>query len=225
MSSTSRDRILAAIGSSQNAVMPADTETLTISERLQRRPRGPLPILPGDLEATFVMHLKAAAATCSTVAAAEQAEQQKEQQIGQQVLQWLQQQNAALSLTRSESEMLDSVDWPEALDVIKCCDNTISDTTVCEAFCAIAETGSLVMLSSRAAPTTLNYLPDNFICLLHRQTIVPHIEDVWQRVRTESAGMPRALNIITGPSRTADVEQTIQLGAHGPRRMHVILYS
>ena len=45
------------------------------------------------------------------------------------------------------------------------------------------------------------------------------------RVRKKEEGMPRALNIITGPSRTADVEQTIQLGAHGPRRMHVIIYS
>lgn len=221
MSSTSRERILAAIGSSQSAVMPADSETLTVSERLQRRPRGPLPILPGDLELVFKMRLQGAAATCSTVA----ADQQAQQQIGQQVLQWLQQQNAALSLTCSESELLDSVDWPEALDVSKCSDNSIHDTTVCEAFCAIAETGSLVLLSSRASPTTLNFLPDNFICLLHRQTIVQHIEDVWQRVRTETGGMPRALNIITGPSRTADVEQTIQLGAHGPRRMHVILYS
>ena len=225
MSSTSRERILAAIGSIQSNVMPVDSETLTYTERLQRRPRGPLPILPGDLEAAFKMRLKRAAATCSTVDAEAQAEQQKEQQIGQQVLQWLQQQNAALSLTRSESELLNSVDWPEALDISKCSENTIYDTTVCEAFCAIAETGSLVLLSSSASPTTLNFLPDNFICLLHRQTIVQHIEDVWQRVRTEFGGMPRAINIITGPSRTADVEQTIQLGAHGPRRMHVILYS
>ncbi len=221
MSSTSRERILAAIGSSENADMRADTERLSISERLQRRPRGPLPKLPGDLEDAFKLQLQAAAATCSTVA----ADAQVEQQIGQQVLQWLQQHNEALTVTRAESETLDSVNWPEALEVSKYCDNSIDDTTVCEAFCAIAETGSLVMLSSRASPTTLNYLPDNFICLLNRQNIVQHIEDVWERVRTESAGMPRALNIITGPSRTADVEQTIQLGAHGPRRMHVILYS
>jgi L-lactate dehydrogenase complex protein LldG len=99
------------------------------------------------------------------------------------------------------------------------------NTTVSEAFCAIAETGSLVKLSSDASPTALNFLPDNFICLLQRQRIVRHIEDVWDLIRKEQAGMPRAVNIITGPSRTADVEQTIQLGAHGPRRMHVIIYS
>jgi len=59
---------------------------------------------------------------------------------------------------------------------------------------------------------------------VQRERIVRHIEDAWERVRAETDGMPRALNIITGPSRTADVEQTIQLGAHGPRLMHVIIY-
>ena len=49
------------------------------------------------------------------------------------------------------------------------------------------------------------------------------LRDLWARLRMESRGMPRALNLITGPSRTADVEQTIQLGAHGPRSVHVIL--
>ena len=48
-------------------------------------------------------------------------------------------------------------------------------------------------------------------------------EDAWAVLRARPEGMPRATNIISGPSRTADVEQTIQLGAHGPRRVHVIL--
>jgi len=40
---------------------------------------------------------------------------------------------------------------------------------------------------------------------------------------SQSSSVPRALNLITGPSRTADIEQTIELGAHGPKRMHVLL--
>jgi len=78
-------------------------------------------------------------------------------------------------------------------------------------------------LSGANSPTSLNFLPDNYLCILRRERLVKHIEDVWQRLRDEHTGLPRAINFITGPSRTADVEQTIQLGAHGPRRLHVIL--
>jgi len=79
-------------------------------------------------------------------------------------------------------------------------------------------------LSGPESPTTLNFLPDDFLCLLPESRIVPRLEDAWALLRAERGSMPRATNIITGPSRTADVEQTIQLGAHGPRRLHVLLW-
>jgi len=59
--------------------------------------------------------------------------------------------------------------------------------------------------------------------VLMRCGLVKHIEDVWARLRECCSDWPRTVNIITGPSRTADIEQTIQLGAHGPRRLHVLL--
>ena len=59
--------------------------------------------------------------------------------------------------------------------------------------------------------------------MLRHEQIVAHIEDVWARLRAQSKAMPRTVNMITGPSRTADIEQTIQLGAHGPRSLHVII--
>ena len=90
-------------------------------------------------------------------------------------------------------------------------------------FAAIAETGTLVLLSGAHSPTTLNFLPDVHIVIVRRQQIVTHIEDVWRRTRSELEEMPRTVNLITGPSRTADIEQTIQLGAHGPRSLHVIV--
>jgi len=97
-------------------------------------------------------------------------------------------------------------------------------TVLTEAFAGVAETGSLVLLSSMNSPTSLNFLSDNYLCVLRRDHIVRHIEDVWDRIRQQVGTLPRAINFITGPSRTADVEQTIQLGAHGPRRLHVILF-
>ncbi len=87
----------------------------------------------------------------------------------------------------------------------------------------IAETGRLLFCSGPATPTTHNFVPDHQIVLLRRAEIVAHLEDAWARLRRLSGGMARAVNLVSGPSRTADIEQTIQLGAHGPRRVHVLL--
>jgi L-lactate dehydrogenase complex protein LldG len=87
----------------------------------------------------------------------------------------------------------------------------------------IAETGSLMLAASPASPTTHNFVPDDHVVVLEVDRIVPYFEDAWAVLRARPEGMPRATNIVSGPSRTADVEQTIQLGAHGPRRVHVIL--
>ncbi|WP_298601653.1 LutC/YkgG family protein [Zoogloea sp.] len=87
----------------------------------------------------------------------------------------------------------------------------------------IAEVGSVVLPSGPDSPTSLNFVPDHHLVVLHSGQIVRHFEDVWPRVRALPGGMPRALNIVAGPSRTGDVELTLQLGAHGPRSVHVIL--
>ena len=92
-----------------------------------------------------------------------------------------------------------------------------------EAFAAIAETGSIVMCSSKETPVSLNFLPDHFLCVVRSNIIVKVMEDIWEIIRDLDKSMPRAINIITGPSRTADVEQIIQMGAHGPRRVHLLL--
>lgn len=89
-------------------------------------------------------------------------------------------------------------------------------------FAAVAETGSVVLLSSPDSPTSLNFLPDYHIVLVSAEQLVRYIEDVWTLLR-QAGPVPRTVNFITGPSKTADVEQTLQLGAHGPRSLHVIL--
>jgi len=90
---------------------------------------------------------------------------------------------------------------------------------------AIAETGTLLLVSGAATPTTLNFLPDTHIVVVRAGQIVAGYEDGWDLVRERVAaeGWPRTINLITGPSRTGDIEQRIQLGAHGPRRLHIIL--
>ncbi len=91
------------------------------------------------------------------------------------------------------------------------------------AYAGIAESGSLVLLSGGASPTTLNFLPETHMVVLDTDRILMTLEDVWRKMRCEKRAMPRALNCIAGPSRTADIEAIIQKGAHGPRRLHVIL--
>jgi L-lactate dehydrogenase complex protein LldG len=90
-------------------------------------------------------------------------------------------------------------------------------------FAGIAETGTLMLPSSPERPVTLNLLADTEIVVLWESSVVGAYEEAWDRLRTELGAMPRNVMLITGPSRSADIEQTLELGAHGPRRLHVVL--
>lgn len=91
-------------------------------------------------------------------------------------------------------------------------------------FAGIAETGTLMLYSGASSPTTLNFLPDNHLVILHESRIVGVYEEAWKRLRNATAGqMPRTVNLITGPSRSADIEQKLQMGAHGPRTLVILL--
>lgn len=91
------------------------------------------------------------------------------------------------------------------------------------AFAGIAETGTLMLPSAPQRPTTLNLLADTAIVLLRASRLVGAYEEAWDLLRAELDGMPRNVMLVTGPSRSADIEQTLELGAHGPRRLHVVL--
>lgn len=90
-------------------------------------------------------------------------------------------------------------------------------------FCAIAETGTLMLLSSPETPATISLLPETHIALVPVSRIVGTMEEAFALLRAERGALPRAVNFISGPSRTGDIEQTIVLGAHGPCRVHLIL--
>lgn len=90
-------------------------------------------------------------------------------------------------------------------------------------FCAVAETGTLLLLSGPRTPATVSLLPETHIALVEASRIVATMEDAFALLRAERGEVPRALNFISGPSRTGDIEQTIVLGAHGPRRVHLLL--
>lgn len=128
----------------------------------------------------------------------------------------------SLQVVMAGDAMFESLVWPDELGIEKRAAKRDDAVSVTGAFAAVAETGSVVLVSNENYPTTLNFLPDDHIVVLRAEQIESHIENVWSRLR-DLPSMPRTVNFITGPSKTADVEQTIQVGAHGPRRFHVIL--
>jgi L-lactate dehydrogenase complex protein LldG len=90
-------------------------------------------------------------------------------------------------------------------------------------FCAIAETGTLVVASGARTPASVSLLPETHVALVDTGRIVATLEDAWDLLRRERGALPRAVNLISGPSRTADIEQTVTLGAHGPYRVLIVL--
>jgi L-lactate dehydrogenase complex protein LldG len=92
------------------------------------------------------------------------------------------------------------------------------------AFAGIAETGSLMLHSGADTPAVSSLLPETHVALLPVSRIVARMEDGFDLLRQVAGGAwPRGVWFVSGPSRTADIEQTITLGAHGPYRVLIVL--
>jgi L-lactate dehydrogenase complex protein LldG len=121
-------------------------------------------------------------------------------------------------------ETMSSLDWQQAglaVEFRPPVDQDLVGITGC--FCAIAETGTLMLLSGADTYASAALLPETHIAVIPVSRIVRSMEDAFALAKQERGGLPRATNFISGPSRTGDIEQTIVLGAHGPYRVHVIL--
>lgn len=117
-----------------------------------------------------------------------------------------------------------ALDWAGADLAIEARPTTGDDRLgITGAFCAIAETGTMVLLTGVDAPTATALLPDTHVAVVGVERIVDGMEDAFALIRRERGSMPRAVNLISGPSRTGDIEQTIVLGAHGPFRVHILI--
>lgn len=134
--------------------------------------------------------------------------------------------NLPAKITVAPDPELDAVPWRDqpTLGMRRGNADALDTVTVTGAFAGVAETGTLVLLSGPNSPTGLNFLPDAHIVVMTADRMLGTFEDVWTRIRTCGDGfMPRAVNWITGPSRSADIEQTLLLGAHGPKKLHLVL--
>ena len=122
---------------------------------------------------------------------------------------------------------LAALPWREAWDIERSFGpaEPTDRAALSRAVVAAAETGTLFLVSGPDNPTTLNFLPEAHTVLIAASDIVGSYEEAWDRLRAiyGEGALPRTVNLISGPSRTADIEQTIVRGAHGPRRLHVLI--
>lgn len=126
-----------------------------------------------------------------------------------------------LALRVVASPALQDLDW-SGLEVRFGAAQAGDLVSVTPALKGVAETGTLVLASGPANPSSLNFLPDIHVVVVRAADVVGCYEEAWTVLRAQGS-WPRTVNWVTGPSRTADIEQSLLLGAHGPRRLHVLL--
>ena len=210
-----RERILAEIRRRQGRGGPiSPTERERIDTYLRRHPRGPLRESPADRIAAFRERAEASASTTDRVASLAGAPAA--------VARYLE--THRLARTGCVWPQFAPLDWHGAgLALEARAANGEDAIGVTGVFGAIAETGTLMFCSGRDTPATVSLLPETHVALVPVARIVPFMEDAWDLARAELGQLPRAVNFVSGPSRTADIEQTIVLGAHGPYRVHIVL--
>jgi L-lactate dehydrogenase complex protein LldG len=210
--SGAREQILSRV---REALHSARGEALDTLAQIDLDASNPRPALKGDLVTMFTAQLEAMAATWEPLVS--------RSAVPGAVDAYLQGQQLAPAIVMTGDAALRGLEWPGGIAVAHRAAQAEDRVSVTSALAGVAETGTLLLASSAQMPTTLNFLPEHHLVVLDAGAIVPYLEDLWPIVRALPDGLPRTLNLITGPSRTADVEQTIQLGAHGPRRLHLLL--
>lgn len=218
-----RDAIFANIRRSLGVTGAESTRREEVADRLKAHPRGVIP-KRGQLEPQaridlFRTMVEAASGTVDAV--------RRASDVPAAITAFLRSQNLPMRLRRGADARLEALPWGEertlTIDVGPSDGNQLA--AVSHAFGAIAESGTLMLTSGADNPTTLNFLPDTHIVVVDAKDVAGDYETLWARLRLAlgEGVMPRTVNLITGPSRSADIEQTLILGAHGPRRLHVVV--
>jgi len=212
---SSRANILARIRTAQGrAVTVRAEERETVAQYITAHPQGPRPQVDADVEARFRDRALNLSTTIDEVEAVAD--------IPAAVARYLR----GLNLTPTAVCWLEfaALEWvAQGLQVAARAARGSDLVGITGAFCAIAETGTLMMCSGPDTPPAASLLPETHIAVVSRSRIVTGMEDAWALLRRERGALPRAVNFISGPSRTADIEQTVTLGAHGPYRVHLLL--
>jgi L-lactate dehydrogenase complex protein LldG len=212
---TARDNILARIRAAQGrSGVPDDAEREAVRDYIRAHPQGPRPSSDWELVRRFRERVRSLASTWDEVVS--------KSEIPAAIAAYLREHDLPLRAV-CWNEFID-FDWAGSGIEVEARNARGNDLVgITGAFCAIAETGTLMMTSGPHTPAAVSLLPETHIAVVSRERIVCGMEDAWELMRAEFKHMPRAVNFISGPSRTADIEQTVTLGAHGPYRVHIIL--
>jgi L-lactate dehydrogenase complex protein LldG len=214
-----RSRILSRIRAAQGRPDQAkDREEELNYNYMAQKPSGPKPPIGDDLVARFVAQSERLQSSVARLSSIDEvpgavAAYLQSRGLGDRAVIW---------------PTFEQLDWKsvglgvEARAPVR--DDPVPDLVgITGCFAAIAETGTLALLSGAASPASMALLPETHIAVVPKSRIVAHMEDVFALLRHERGEPPRALNFVSGPSRTGDIEQTIVLGAHGPYRVHLLL--
>lgn len=219
-----RDRILAGIRKSLGRGQPDARSLADIEDRITRHPRNLIPgradLPPAGRVDLFVRMATEVAATVDRIPDVTQ--------VPKAVAEFLIAHNLPASVRIAPDPRMQAIAWADrpTLSVAFGKAAAADATSVTGAVAGVAETGTLALASGPEHPTTLNLMPDTHIVILWADQIVGSYEDAWDTIRARASvegSLPRTVNFVTGPSRTGDIEQTIQLGAHGPRRLHIVI--
>ena len=217
----SRDAILGNIRRSLKRQRPADPPAL--EARLAAPPEGPIPAR-GQIPHTqrVELFLDMARRAAATVARVDSPDD-----VPGAVAEYLAGENLPARVRLAPDPRLQGLPWDRRPLIEISTGRSHGDDAVslCRAEAGIAETGTLMLASGPESPTTLNFLPDTEIVLLPADAVVGGMEEAWRilRSRFPNQSLPRTVNLVTGPSRSADIGLKLQLGAHGPRRLHILL--
>ncbi|MBK1696871.1 LutC/YkgG family protein [Rhodovibrio salinarum] len=226
-----RARVLTAIRRSLKRGPLTGERLDAVQRRTASPPRGPVPARGqlGREEIVQLFQQMAEEAAATTQRLETMAE------VPSAVLSYLQGRNEAAQARLAPHPDLTGLDWQGSaplLQVDQGRGESDTDMGVSRSFAGVAETGTLLLYSRETSPTTLNFLPATHVVVVRAAEVLGTFEDAWDRLRARLGRQgngawadhwPRTVNLITGPSRTADIEQTLQLGAHGPMNLHVLV--
>jgi L-lactate dehydrogenase complex protein LldG len=213
--SAARQAIFSRIRTAQNRPSePTAAELAQVSDYLGHHDAGPRPEIGSDPVARFSAQALRTSQTIDEVASMAQVPAAVARYID----------TIGVPKSAIAWQTLTTLPWQDAgirVDFRPPVDKDLVGITGC--FCAVAETGTLMLLSGPETFASAALLPETHIAIVPVSRVVRSIEDAFALAKQERGELPRATNFISGPSRTGDIEQTIVLGAHGPYRVHVIL--
>lgn len=212
---SARDNILGRVRSALGRTQPlSEAQSIDMRRKLGEHPRGPQPAMAWQPLDRFKERCAILSSTVDEIpdlseAPAAVARYLDERELPRAGVCWPQYADLAWAQSGLQMEARPSTG-----------DDKVGITGV---FCAVAETGTLMMLSGPTTHPATSLLPETHIAIVPVARVLPSMEDGWDLLRQEKGDLPRQVAFVSGPSRTADIEMTLVLGIHGPYRVHVIL--